>query len=57
MKGAFQEVMQHCTLFNSSGISLPLTPQQKATYAQEEKHMGSLGLRGQLVDRGNCNPL
>lgn len=45
MKGAFQEVMQHCTMFNSSGISLPLTPQQKAVYVQEEKHMGSLGLR------------
>ncbi|XP_066494051.1 calcium-transporting ATPase type 2C member 2 [Tiliqua scincoides] len=45
MKGAFQEVMQHCNMFNSSGISLPLTPQQKAVYVQEEKHMGSLGLR------------
>ncbi|XP_054856214.1 calcium-transporting ATPase type 2C member 2 [Eublepharis macularius] len=45
MKGAFEEVMQHCTLFNSGGISLPLTPQQKAVYVQEEKRMGSLGLR------------
>ncbi|XP_061450671.1 calcium-transporting ATPase type 2C member 2 [Rhineura floridana] len=45
MKGAFEEVMQHCTMFNSGGISLPLTPQQKAVYVQEEKHMGSLGLR------------
>ncbi|XP_060109838.1 calcium-transporting ATPase type 2C member 2-like [Heteronotia binoei] len=45
MKGAFEEVMQHCALFNSGGISLPLTPQQKAVYVQEEKHMGSLGLR------------
>ncbi|KAJ6657173.1 hypothetical protein lerEdw1_002762 [Lerista edwardsae] len=57
MKGAFQEVMQHCTMFNSSGISLPLTPQQKATYAQEEKHMGSLGLRGQFAARCSCTPL
>nr|XP_056718837.1 calcium-transporting ATPase type 2C member 2 [Euleptes europaea] len=45
MKGAFEEVMQHCSMFNSGGISLPLTPQQKAVYVQEEKHMGSLGLR------------
>ncbi|XP_015263431.1 PREDICTED: calcium-transporting ATPase type 2C member 2-like, partial [Gekko japonicus] len=45
MKGAFEEVMQHCSTFNSGGISLPLTPQQKAVYVQEEKHMGSLGLR------------
>ncbi|XP_072836875.2 calcium-transporting ATPase type 2C member 2 [Pogona vitticeps] len=45
MKGAFEEVMQHCTSFNSGGIALPLTPQQKAVYVQEEKSMGSLGLR------------
>uniref|UniRef100_A0ACB8EA90 Calcium-transporting ATPase type 2C member 2 n=1 Tax=Sphaerodactylus townsendi TaxID=933632 RepID=A0ACB8EA90_9SAUR len=45
MKGAFEEVMQHCSMFNSGGISLSLTPQQKAVYLQEEKHMGSLGLR------------
>ncbi|KAM6430114.1 calcium-transporting ATPase type 2C member 2 [Liasis olivaceus] len=45
MKGAFREVMEHCTMFNNGGIALPLTPQQKASYAQEEKYMGSLGLR------------
>uniref|UniRef100_A0A803SRY6 Calcium-transporting ATPase n=1 Tax=Anolis carolinensis TaxID=28377 RepID=A0A803SRY6_ANOCA len=45
MKGALEEVMQHCTMFNSGGISLPLTPQQRAVYVQEEKSMGSLGLR------------
>ncbi|KAL7978957.1 hypothetical protein Chor_001260 [Crotalus horridus] len=44
-QGAFKEVMQHCTMFNHGGIALPLTPQQKASYAQEEKAMGSLGLR------------
>lgn len=47
MKGAFEEVIQHCTLYNSGGISLSLTPQQKALYQQEEKRMGSSGLRGQ----------
>ncbi|NXD77834.1 AT2C2 ATPase, partial [Halcyon senegalensis] len=45
MKGAFEEVIQYCTLYNSSGISLSLTPQQKAIYQQEEKRMGSSGLR------------
>ncbi|NWI27457.1 AT2C2 ATPase, partial [Sula dactylatra] len=45
MKGAFKEVIRYCTLYNSSGISLSLTPQQKAFYQQEEKRMGSSGLR------------
>ncbi|NXY63791.1 AT2C2 ATPase, partial [Callaeas wilsoni] len=45
MKGAFEEVIQYCTLYNSGGISLSLTPQQKALYQQEEKRMGSSGLR------------
>ncbi|NXG54750.1 AT2C2 ATPase, partial [Hemiprocne comata] len=45
MKGAFEEVIRYCTLFNSGGISLSLTPQQKASYQQEEKRMGSSGLR------------
>ncbi|NWS21715.1 AT2C2 ATPase, partial [Pachyramphus minor] len=45
MKGALEEVIQYCTLYNSGGISLSLTPQQKAFYQQEEKRMGSSGLR------------
>ncbi|NXH10940.1 AT2C2 ATPase, partial [Bucco capensis] len=45
MKGALEEVIQYCTLYNSGGISLALTPQQKAFYQQEEKGMGSSGLR------------
>ncbi|KAF1405091.1 Calcium-transporting ATPase type 2C member 2, partial [Spheniscus humboldti] len=45
MKGAFEEVIRYCTLYNSGGISLSLTPQQKAFYQQEEKQMGSSGLR------------
>uniref|UniRef100_A0A8C0H0D9 Calcium-transporting ATPase n=1 Tax=Chelonoidis abingdonii TaxID=106734 RepID=A0A8C0H0D9_CHEAB len=45
MKGAFEEVIQYCTMYNNGGISLPLTPQQKASYVQEERRMGSLGLR------------
>ncbi|XP_048172693.1 calcium-transporting ATPase type 2C member 2 [Corvus hawaiiensis] len=45
MKGAFEEVIQYCSLYNSGGISLALTPQQKALYQQEEKRLGSSGLR------------
>ncbi|XP_046290562.1 calcium-transporting ATPase type 2C member 2 isoform X1 [Marmota monax] len=45
MKGAFEEVMRSCTTYNSGGLPLPLTPQQRAFWLQEEKRMGSLGLR------------
>lgn len=46
MKGAFEEVICHCSMYNNGGIPLPLTPQQKSYCQQEEKMMGSLGLRG-----------
>ncbi|XP_023561015.1 calcium-transporting ATPase type 2C member 2 isoform X2 [Octodon degus] len=45
MKGAFEEVIHSCTTYNNGGIALPLTPQQEALCLQEEKRMGSLGLR------------
>uniref|UniRef100_A0A8C9K5C3 Calcium-transporting ATPase n=1 Tax=Panthera tigris altaica TaxID=74533 RepID=A0A8C9K5C3_PANTA len=45
MKGAFEEVINYCTSYNNGGLSLPLTPQQTASCQQEEKRMGSLGLR------------
>ncbi|XP_069822436.1 calcium-transporting ATPase type 2C member 2 [Dendropsophus ebraccatus] len=45
MKGAYEEVIQYCTTYNSGGMSMPLTPQQKSLYQQEEKNMGSQGLR------------
>lgn len=47
MKGAFEEVIRSCTTYNNGGIALPLTPQQEALCLQEERRMGSLGLRGQ----------
>lgn len=47
MKGAFEEVIRYCTMYNNGGIPLPLTPQQRSLCQQEEKKMGSLGLRGQ----------
>lgn len=49
MKGAFEEVIRYCTMYNHGGIPLPLTPQQRAFCQQEEKRMGSLGLRGQCL--------
>lgn len=49
MKGAFEEVIHYCTMYNNGGIPLPLTPQQRAFCQQEEKKMGSLGLRGQCL--------
>ncbi|XP_073516007.1 calcium-transporting ATPase type 2C member 2 isoform X2 [Phyllobates terribilis] len=45
MKGAYEEVVQYCSTYNSGGMALPLTPQQRALYLQEEKTMGSQGLR------------
>ncbi|XP_054553008.1 calcium-transporting ATPase type 2C member 2 isoform X2 [Talpa occidentalis] len=45
MKGAFEEVICYCTTYNNGGIPLPLTPQQRSFCLQEEKRMGSLGLR------------
>ncbi|XP_032140459.1 calcium-transporting ATPase type 2C member 2 isoform X1 [Sapajus apella] len=45
MKGALEEVIRYCTMYNNGGIPLPLTPQQRSFYLQEEKRMGSLGLR------------
>ncbi|KAM4614241.1 calcium-transporting ATPase type 2C member 2 [Discoglossus pictus] len=45
MKGAFEEVIQYCTTYNSGGMATTLTPQQKSLYLQEEKNMGMQGLR------------
>ncbi|XP_040266480.1 LOW QUALITY PROTEIN: calcium-transporting ATPase type 2C member 2 [Bufo bufo] len=45
VKGAYEDVIQYCTSYNSGGMSMPLTPQQKSLYVQEEKNMGSQGLR------------
>ncbi|XP_007937398.1 calcium-transporting ATPase type 2C member 2 [Orycteropus afer afer] len=45
MKGAFEEVIHHCTTYNHGGIPLPLTPQQQALCKQEERRLASLGLR------------
>lgn len=45
MKGALEEVLGSCAGYNHGGIALPLTPQQRAFFLQEETKMASLGLR------------
>nr|XP_033785910.1 calcium-transporting ATPase type 2C member 1 isoform X2 [Geotrypetes seraphini]XP_033785912.1 calcium-transporting ATPase type 2C member 1 isoform X2 [Geotrypetes seraphini] len=45
MKGAYEQVIRYCTMYNSKGHTLPLTPQQRELYHQEKTYMGSAGLR------------
>ncbi|XP_039619405.1 calcium-transporting ATPase type 2C member 2-like [Polypterus senegalus] len=45
MKGAFEGVIEYCSDYNSSGLPVPLTPQIKTVYINEEKRLGRLGLR------------
>ncbi|XP_030062223.1 calcium-transporting ATPase type 2C member 1 isoform X1 [Microcaecilia unicolor] len=45
MKGAYEQVIRYCTMYNSKGLILPLTPQQRELYHQEKAYMGSAGLR------------
>ncbi|MGH0182042.1 UNVERIFIED_CONTAM: hypothetical protein FKN15_030686 [Acipenser sinensis] len=46
MKGAYEQVIHCCTTYNSKGLTLPLTQQQRELYQQEKTYMGSAGLRG-----------
>ncbi|MGH0120903.1 UNVERIFIED_CONTAM: hypothetical protein FKN15_014087 [Acipenser sinensis] len=45
MKGAYEQVIHCCTTYNSKGLTLPLTQQQRQLYQQEKTYMGSAGLR------------
>ncbi|KAK1173540.1 calcium-transporting ATPase type 2C member 1-like [Acipenser oxyrinchus oxyrinchus] len=45
MKGAYEQVIHCCTTYNSKGLTLPLTQQQRELYQQEKTYMGSAGLR------------
>ncbi|KAK6490588.1 calcium-transporting ATPase type 2C member 1 isoform X1 [Huso huso] len=45
MKGAYEQVIHCCTTYNSKGLTLPLTQQQRELYRQEKTYMGSAGLR------------
>lgn len=46
MKGAHEQVIRFCSSYSSHSQTLPLTQQQKELYQQEEKYMGTAGLRG-----------
>ncbi|XP_028673725.1 calcium-transporting ATPase type 2C member 1 isoform X1 [Erpetoichthys calabaricus] len=45
MKGAYEQVIRYCSHYNSKGVALPLTQQQKELYQQEKTYMGTAGLR------------
>ncbi|RXN32315.1 calcium-transporting ATPase type 2C member 1 isoform X2 [Labeo rohita] len=45
VKGAYEQVIRFCTSYNSKGVSLPLTHQQKELYQQQKSYMGTAGLR------------
>ncbi|XP_069758277.1 calcium-transporting ATPase type 2C member 2-like isoform X7 [Narcine bancroftii] len=45
MKGAYEAVIQYCCNYNNGGMPVPLTPQQRAEYVQQQTKMGEEGLR------------
>lgn len=46
MKGAYEQVIRHCSSYNSRGSTLSLNHQQRELYQQQISYMGSAGLRG-----------
>ncbi|XP_052002833.1 calcium-transporting ATPase type 2C member 1-like isoform X2 [Xyrauchen texanus] len=45
VKGAYEQIIRFCTSYNSKGVSLPLTNQQRELYHQQKSYMGTAGLR------------
>ncbi|XP_067854215.1 calcium-transporting ATPase type 2C member 2-like [Heptranchias perlo] len=45
MKGAYEGVIQYCSNYSNGGIPVPLTPQQKTVYIQQQAKLGTEGLR------------
>ncbi|KAG7469861.1 hypothetical protein MATL_G00133230 [Megalops atlanticus] len=45
MKGAYEQVIRLCSSYNSKGLTLPLTNQQREFYQQQKSYMGTAGLR------------
>ncbi|XP_051575748.1 calcium-transporting ATPase type 2C member 1-like [Myxocyprinus asiaticus] len=45
VKGAYEQVIRFCTSYNTKGVSLPLTNQQRELYHQQKSYMGTAGLR------------
>ncbi|XP_065154676.1 calcium-transporting ATPase type 2C member 1 [Paramisgurnus dabryanus] len=45
VKGAYEQIIRFCTTYNSKGVALPLTNQQRELYVQQKSYMGTIGLR------------
>ncbi|KAG1936624.1 calcium-transporting ATPase type 2C [Pimephales promelas] len=45
VKGAYEQIIRFCTSYNSKGVTLPLTHQQRDLYQQQKSYMGTAGLR------------
>ncbi|CAM4703590.1 unnamed protein product [Leuciscus chuanchicus] len=45
VKGAYEQIIRFCTSYNSKGVNLPLTHQQRELYQQQKSYMGTAGLR------------
>lgn len=45
MKGAYEQVICCCGGYNSKGVTLPLTNQQRELFQQQKSYMGTAGLR------------
>ncbi|KAL0985320.1 hypothetical protein UPYG_G00155430 [Umbra pygmaea] len=53
MKGAYEQVIRHCSSYYSKGATLPLNHQQREFYQQQISYMGSGGLRVLAVASGS----
>lgn len=49
VKGAYEQIIRFCTSYNSKGVTLPLTHQQRELYQQQKSYMGTAGLRGTVL--------
>uniref|UniRef100_A0A8C1VMU3 Calcium-transporting ATPase n=1 Tax=Cyprinus carpio TaxID=7962 RepID=A0A8C1VMU3_CYPCA len=45
VKGAYEQIIRFCTTYNSRGVALSLTHQQRELYQQQKSYMGTAGLR------------
>ncbi|TRY56928.1 hypothetical protein DNTS_020345 [Danionella cerebrum] len=45
VKGAYEQIIRFCTSYQSKGVKLPLTNQQRELYQQQKSYMGTAGLR------------
>ncbi|XP_031432292.1 calcium-transporting ATPase type 2C member 1 isoform X2 [Clupea harengus] len=45
MKGAYEHVIRYCSGYQSKGVTLPFTNQQRELFQQQKSYMGTAGLR------------